>query len=115
MRQIDLQAMYATIDAARWSDLRQFFHPQMVYLRPGYTPLEGIDAVLHFYEHVRVIGEGVHTVTLAVAEGSHQAAFGRFVGRSRDGRPLDEEFADSFVIQDGLILRRQSYFFRPAV
>ena len=110
-----LRAMYVAIDDGRLDAFRALLHPEVVYHRPGYAPLEGIEAVMHFYQHVRIIGSGVHALDRIVSEGSQHATFGRFTGVSRDGRPLDETFAEGFETRDGLIVRRQSYFFRPVI
>ena len=72
--------MFETVDARDWERLADFFHPDLVYHRPGYAPLVGRDAVLHFYREVRVIGSGGHQLAAVVVDGDHGACWGRFVG-----------------------------------
>ena len=44
-----IEEMYHTIDEARWDDLGMYFHDQIVYERPGYSPFIGLERVLQFY------------------------------------------------------------------
>jgi ketosteroid isomerase-like protein len=107
--------MFATIDARRWDALADFFTADAVYERPGYEPLIGFEALDHFYRRVRIIGAGRHRVERLVEGRESAACWGRFVGTSRDGRALDERFSDVYELRDGRIVRRTSYFFRPAI
>ncbi|MFC6617422.1 hypothetical protein [Deinococcus radiophilus] len=38
-------------------------------------------------------------------------AVGIFRGESRDGRPLEERFADVYRVENGKIIRRTTFFF----
>ena len=110
-----IREMFAVIDAADYPSLREIFHPEIVYRRPGYPPLDGIESVLAFYQHDRVIAVGRHTLSAVVSEGQHAACSGRFVGTHKNGGAIDEEFADVYEFAGSRIIRRQSFFFRPAV
>lgn len=110
-----IRAMFAVIDARRWDELRGFLHRDVVYSRPGYALMQGIDAVLAFYAHERVIASGTHVLHSVLVDGRHAAAFGRFLGTHRDGSALDEEFADRYETDGAMIVRRQSYFHRPVI
>lgn len=110
-----LEAMFHAIDTATWGDFPQFFHPDVVYERPGYDDICGLDALLHFYRHVRIIGAGKHTLATALADDSHAICWGQFKGRSREGAELSERFADAYELKDGLIRKRTTYFFRAAI
>jgi ketosteroid isomerase-like protein len=107
--------MFRHIDGRAWEGLRQFFHPEVVYERPGYPPIVGLDELLRFYREVRVIGGGEHQLASIVVGESAGACWGRFVGRHRDGTALDERFADCYTFEAGGIKTRASYFFRPAI
>jgi ketosteroid isomerase-like protein len=115
MSEIFIPRMFATIDARRWDALTEFFTSDAVYERPGYAPIIGFPALDHFYREVRVIGCGHHRVERMVEGRETAACWGRFVGASRDGKPLDERFADVYELRNGRIARRTSYFFRPAI
>ena len=110
-----IREMFQVIDAREWRGLRAFLHRDIVYARPGYPPFEGIDRVIAFYEHERVIAAGLHTLRTIVVDDRHGASWGRFVGTHHNGGPIDEEFADVYDFDGAVIVRRQSFFFRPAV
>jgi hypothetical protein len=110
-----IQEMFATIDTRRWKDLRLHFASEVVYERPGYEPIRGLDELCDFYNRVRVVAVGEHTINQIVATPQHAACWGSFRGRSHDGRDLFERFADIYALRNGLILHRTTYFFRPAI
>ncbi len=114
MTQADLEAMFRTIDASDWDGLGRFLHPELVYDRPGFDRLEGRDAVLRFYREVRTI-RGEHRFEGFAIQPDAGACWGRFVGRTLDGTPVDLEFADCYRFKDGLLWRRKSYFHVPLV
>lgn len=110
-----IRGMFAAIDAGEFDRLRDCFATDVVYERPGYEPLHGIEALEHFYRHVRVIGHGEHEIQRVVAEAGAAACWGRFRGVSRTGEPLDERFADVYELRAGRVARRTTHFFRRAI
>ena len=110
-----LEAYFQAIDAGDLESLPRFFHRDIVYERPGYDPLVGLDAVMHFYRTRRVIASGKHQVEGIVVEGDAGASWGRFAGARKDGSAIDERFADVYTFTDGKVRTRRSHFFRPAV
>jgi ketosteroid isomerase-like protein len=112
---LQLLDMFAVIDGRCWERLRLHFAPDVVYERPGYQSICGIAALEHFYRNVRIIESGRHTLTHVVLTEHVAACWGRFRGTARDGRELDERFADAYELRGGLILRRETYFFRAAI
>jgi uncharacterized protein len=107
--------LFDVIDGRRWDDLDVVFAADSVYDRPGYEPLVGLDAIRRFYRNERIIGSGRHFVVHIVSDLGAAACWGRFVGASRTGQPLDEEFADAYMVQGGKIVHRKTYFHRPAI
>ncbi|MBI2834709.1 MAG: nuclear transport factor 2 family protein [Acidobacteria bacterium] len=107
--------LFEVVDTANWEAMPALFHSDVVYERPGYAPFVGIDRLLQFYRHERVIAGGKHHIDKIVVDGDACACWGTFVGVSRDGAPLQEAFADVYAIEDGKIRKRKSFFFRPAV
>ena len=107
--------LFRAIDAHDWEALESFFHPDIVYERPGYAPLTGIERLLDFYQHERILASGNHYIEQIVIEEDHGACWGRFVGVKKDGSAADELFADVYSFEQGKIKTRRSYFFRPAV
>jgi ketosteroid isomerase-like protein len=104
--------MFRAIDNRDWEALGRHFHPEMVYLRPGFPVLEGREAVLKFYREVRQI-QGEHRIEGSAVEGNFGAHWGRFVGAKKDGTPVEVEYSDTYVFQDGLLKHRKSFFFVP--
>ncbi len=110
-----IRHLFEIVDARRWDDLDQVFHPEITYERPGYEPLVGFAAVSDFYRNRRVIARGGHAVEGMAVEANRGACWGRFVGARHDGTPIDERWADVYTFAAGRIRTRRSYFFRPAV
>lgn len=110
-----LEAMFHAIDTANWTDLVQFFQPEVVYERPGHPDIFGIDALLYFYRNTRIIAEGEHVLTAALSDDDHAICFGYFKGRSKSGEELAERFADAYELRNGLICKWTTYFFRAAI
>ncbi|NUQ96484.1 MAG: SnoaL-like domain-containing protein [Streptomyces sp.] len=107
--------LFAVIDERRWEDLPDVFAPNCVYERPGYPSLTGLSDIDHFYRHTRIISAGRHQVDRVVSDLGSAACWGRFTGEDRSGHPLEEGFADTYLVQDGRIVHRTTYFFRAAI
>ncbi len=106
---------YELVDAGRLEEMYALFHDDVVYRRPGYEPLEGIEALRGFYEGERVIREGAHTVSSVALDGERIAVEGEFGGVLHDGSRVTVRFADFFVFRGGRIARRDTYFDAPLV
>jgi ketosteroid isomerase-like protein len=115
MNQQFIRDMFKNIDNRDFDNLRDFFTDDVVYERPGYEPLRGIDDLLHFYREVRVIAVGKHGLTRVVVDDESGASWGRFTGTHRNGKDLDVRFADVYTFENGKIKTRASYFFEPSV
>ena len=113
-RQI-IERMFDAIDSRRFDALEQLFAPGCRYERPGYPPIEGAAALLHFYEHERVIASGAHTIQKLVEADGQAAVAGAFQGTLRDGSATALEFADHYGFESDRIAWRKSYFFTPLV
>ncbi|MFI5616752.1 nuclear transport factor 2 family protein [Streptomyces sp. NPDC051567] len=107
--------LFQVIDSRRWDLLGEVFAPDAVYERPGYPALEGLDRIRHFYEHERVITSGAHEVGHVTSGPGAVACWGRFRGADRAGTPLDEGFADTYLVHDGRIGHRKTFFYRAAI
>ncbi len=106
--------LFHTVDSCSWDALSDLFHPDVVYERPGYKPIIGVDQLLLFYREERVIESGDHHIEHIVIDGMFGACWGRFVGVKKDGSSIDETFADVYGFEDGKIKTRRTHFFRPA-
>jgi len=107
--------MFEKIDTSNWSELRKWFCDDVVYERPGYDPIDGVENLLTFYRDVRIIACGKDHLAHIVVDDEAGASWGHFVGKGRDGADLEVRFADVYTFRDGKIKTRISYFFRPAV
>jgi ketosteroid isomerase-like protein len=107
--------LFEIIDGCRWPELASVFAAECVYDRPGYEPLVGLRSIERFYRNERIVGSGRHEVVHIVSDLGAAACWGRFTGVSRGGQPLDERFADTYQVAEGKIVRRQTYFYRPAI
>ncbi|WP_323118208.1 nuclear transport factor 2 family protein [Burkholderia alba] len=108
--------MFEVIDTRQFSRLPEFFHPRVVYERPGYDAIDGLPALIHFYEKVRIIVEGRHTIHSVFQSGIDGAAVsGSFKGVSVQGDALSEPFCDVYFFENDRIVRRKTFFFRKAI
>jgi hypothetical protein len=107
--------LFERVDSRNWEALREVFTGDIIYERPGYEPLVGIERVIKFYRAERVIVSGRHYLENMVLNEHAGACWGRFIGMHKNNSAIDERFADVYRFKNGMICNRQSYFFRPAV
>jgi len=107
--------LFRIIDGREFDRLPEVCHEDVVYERPGYEPIRGIDELIHFYREVRIIARGEHHLTAVLLDEGHAACWGRFEGVHRNGTDLGVDFADTYVLEDGRIRHRKTFFFKPAV
>lgn len=107
--------LFKVIDSASWMDLPRFFHPQIVYERPGYPPIVGIGKLFDFYSTTRIIAEGEHFLEGGLRDDGRAICWGHFNGWSKNGEALAERFADAYMLEDGMIRQRTTFFFRAAI
>lgn len=112
MTRADLETMFRAVDATDWDTVARYFHPEMIYHRPGFPELVSGAEVARFYREMRSI-RGDHRFEGFAIEPESGACWGRFVGHRKDGTPLDLEFADCYRFKDGLLWRRKSFFYVP--
>jgi ketosteroid isomerase-like protein len=109
---------YSLFDAIDSSDLKllvKYFDKDIIYQRPGYQDLIGIDRLLNFYQYDRVIASGKHLIEHIVVTEDYGSCWGQFVGVHKNGSQLNEGFADVYFFENNKIKTRRSYFFRPAI
>lgn len=110
-----IRDMFRVIDSGQHDSLAAFFAADVCYERPGYPPIEGLEALLRFYRHDRVIAEGEHRIASILVSDGAAVCEGVFVGVLKDGREVREAFADSYRLRGGQIHHRRTYFARPAI
>jgi uncharacterized protein len=107
--------LFHAIDSSDWDTVVNLFHPDVVYERPGYPQLKGLERLLHFYKCERALASGTHKLEHILSDGVNAACWGSFVGKKKDGSDVNEMFADVYTFEDGKIRARRSFFFRPAI
>jgi hypothetical protein len=110
-----VKRLFESVDSRDWDRLSDAFCDDVVYERPGYGPLVGLERVVRFYREERVIASGRHELEHVVADDQSGACWGWFVGIHKNGSDLAERFADVYTFESGKIKTRKSYFFRPAI
>ena len=110
-----LRRMFESIDGSDWGTLSDVLHPEVVYERPGYDPLVGLERVLRFYRDERRVASGRHEIHGIVVDGPAGACWGRMRGTMKDGSTADVRFAEVYSFEGERIRTRCSYFFQPAV
>lgn len=115
MRHAKLRELFKIIDASDWEAFADLLHPDVVYERPGYPPLTGLERVLRFYRSERIVASGTHEIYGIVVEGDAAACWGRVRATLQDGVTADEQFAEVYSFEGEKIKTRRSYFFRPAI
>jgi ketosteroid isomerase-like protein len=107
--------MFEVIDAGEWDRLRDFFHPDVTYVRPGFPTICGLADLNDFYRRRRIIRTGLHVVENVVVEGDRAVALGELMATLHDGREVRVRFADAYLFVDDKVGERQTYFGTPAV
>jgi ketosteroid isomerase-like protein len=110
-----IRDMFRVIDSGRHDSLGAFFAADVCYERPGYPPIQGLDALLTFYRHDRVIAQGEHHIASILVSNGAAVCEGVFEGILKDGRKVTEAFADCYRLDGDRIRHRRTYFARPAI
>lgn len=110
-----IKTLFTAVDSRDWNLLVQCFDQSIIYERPGYHPFMGLDELLNFYQHERIIASGKHHIEHIVIDNNWGACWGQFIGTHKNGSQINERFADVYSFANGKFKTRRSYFFRPAV
>lgn len=113
------RAVHGYYDALDRDDLDavlECFAGDVLYRRPGYKDISGLERLRAYYTDHRKLAAGRHLVRHVLVEGSAVAANGMFEGDLRDGGRTAIGFAAFFVFDGhGRIEEHTTYFFTPAV
>lgn len=110
-----IDRLFRNIDGGDWASLNIMLSDDVVYERPGYSPLVGRDAVMNFYEKVRIIKSGRHSVHDVISDQDKMSYHGHFAGTSKAGELLDVGFCDVCEVQNNLLKHRKTFFYTPSV
>lgn len=111
MRKVIETALHA-IESGQHEVLEQCLHPAVTYRRPGRPVISGRDRVMDYYRTGRAALTSHILIDEVLVDGDKAVALGLVEGRTREGAPIKEQFADSYRFEDGLIRDRTTYFFR---
>lgn len=112
----EVQGYYDTLDRNDMEAVLEYFSGDVLYLRPGYDRMVGIEALKRYYAEDRKIAGGRHVISNMIVEGQTVAAHGMWEGNLRDGTESSMGFAAFFEFDgNGRIREQTTYFFTPAV
>jgi len=115
MDDLRLRAVFGAIDAQDWDAMSAFFHPEVVYERPGTRTVRGVDDLMLFYRAERKVTRSAHHIEGTVVQDGRGAIWGRADCVLADGTHTTIGFADVFEFDEDLIRLRRSHFFVPGV
>ncbi len=101
---------YKAVDAKDLKTLFSIFDENIVYKRPGYETINGMDEFKKFYEEHRIIQSGQHKINRIIIDGNSAVVQGSFSGTLKDGRSIKTEFVDVMDFLNDKIIKRHTYF-----
>jgi ketosteroid isomerase-like protein len=107
--------LLTVVDLRDWPKLGELVAPDVIYNRPGYPPMSGRAELVEFYRTRHIVVNGRHQIDRVVCDDGEGFCWGRFDGMSHSGVPLSETFAEWFAFRGGLVWRRRTFFYRPAI
>lgn len=111
-----VQEYYDALDAGDTESVLALFSGDVLYRRPGYDRMMGLEALRRYYAKDRKLAPGRHVVRSLVVDGAQVAAHGEWEGELREGGRRSVGFAAFFVFDaTGRISEHTTYFFVPAV
>lgn len=111
-----VQRYYDALDRDDLEAVLEGFSGDVLYRRPGYEVIAGMDRLRSYYTGDRKLAAGRHLVRDVVVEGQRAAAHGMYEGQLKDGERTAVGFAAFFSFDgNGRIAEHTTYFFTPAV
>lgn len=111
-----VQGYYDALDREDIDAVLDYFSGEILYRRPGYQPITGLEGLRAYYTKDRLLASGRHVVRALVVEGQTVAAHGTFEGELKSGERTTTGFAAFFTFDGGgRISEHTTYFFVPAV
>lgn len=111
-----VQQYYQALDRDDLESVLECFSGDVLYRRPGYANIAGMDSLREYYASGRKLEPGRHLVRDVVVEGQRAAAHGMYEGQLKDGERTTVGFAAFFTFDGhGRVAEHTTYFFTPAV
>lgn len=108
-----INSLLRAIDDEDWDSLGKLLHHETVYEVSGFPRFEGSLAVMDYYENIRPIKSGSHSIDRLIKEGDWACCTGRFAGVKKDGEKVELLFSDALEFEDFKIKQRRVYFCIP--
>lgn len=108
-------SMFEAVDKKEWSILEDIFHTNIIYERPGYATLRGLDDVMHFYREVRNVSQGRHQVTDVITANDKVVCQGHFACRTLLNEKIKTDFCDVYTMKDGRVRFRKTFFYSAVI
>jgi len=112
-----VQGYYDALDRDDIDAALDYFGGEILYRRPGYPPITGLDGLRDYYTRGRKLASGRHVIREVVIDGTSAAAHGTFEGELKEGGRTTMGFAAFFRFDNARdrIVEHTTYFFTPAV
>jgi uncharacterized protein len=111
-----VQGYYDALDRDDIEAVLDSFNGDVLYRRPGYPTIVGMDGLRAYYSSDRKLKAGRHVIKALIAEGPTVAAHGVWEGELKGGGTTSMGFAAFFGFDAaGRIDEHTTYFFTPAV
>ncbi len=111
-----VQGYYDALDAGDNERVLEFFSGDVLYLRPGYERVAGIERLREYYEDSRKLKPGRHVLRSILVDGAEVAVHGEYEGELKDGSRTSVGFAAFFTFDgNDRASEHFTYFFVPAV
>ncbi len=101
---------YDAVDANDLETLFSVFSEDIVYERPGYSPITGMKDFKDFYRNNRIIKKGKHTLSNIIVHEPYVIVEGEFRGTLKDGRESYTKFVDVYTFSGKKAIKRHTYF-----
>ncbi len=101
---------YDAVDSNDLETLFSVFADNIVYERPGYGPISGMEKFRDFYEANRIIKKGKHTLSNIIVHEPYVVVEGEFHGTLKDGRESYTKFVDVYTFSGKKAVKRHTYF-----
>jgi hypothetical protein len=101
---------YDAVDSNDLETLFSVFSENIVYERPGYEAISGMEKFKDFYRKNRIIKEGHHTLSNIIVHKPYVIVEGEFKGILKDGRESYTKFVDVYTFSNNKAVKRHTYF-----
>ncbi|NKB38464.1 MAG: hypothetical protein GKR93_15090 [Gammaproteobacteria bacterium] len=105
-----VEALLTAIDNQDWDSLAKLFSDDAVYEVTGFPLYKGRKAIMTYYEKIRPIQSGVHTIESIYTNDNAAVCCGNFTGLKNNGERIDLRFADELEFENFKIRNRRVYF-----